>query len=679
MLRWQSHLGAVPRSVSLPFDESATSSTPPAFGPYRVLHPIGSGVLGPVFRAFDARQDRLVAVKTFKLDLLPEQVARLTDALRAMVNAPVAHPAVVPAIDAGLEGSTPYVVLTIALGETLDVTLRQLAPASPDAALPILSAVASAIDAVWDQGGSHGALHPRDVFVSTDGRDVRVTGFGIVRALEEVGAQAPVRRPYASPERAANRPWDRRADVYALGAIAHELLTGRKPAGGGEQDGTFSPAVTPAARVAVRRVLGAALADSPDARFTTLGAFVAALEEATRGVLTPMPEIVAPPPSPAVADRPAEPDVEVPAANRSTTFEVIVPAVQAPATHVAVSEIDGALLTPTRVPAPAAAPEPIAPAVVGEPVSRATKPEPAVVTDLMRATVRQGPDLGAVPVELPSPAASALPWGLVAAAAIAGLAVGLTGGYQVGLGRGAARAATTSTASTGAAPGAATQLPGSGTSGETPGRTGRTAEAAGVNAAAGRNATAPGTDTEVAIGARGAPVPGAEVLPAEPPARVPSDVRRARAAAGRLTIRSTPTRALVSVDGRHVGETPITLGDLALGGHVVQVARPGYAPHQQRVSLTSASPAQTLVIALSPGLPTSGGSGTRGKLEPDSEPSGASASMDSLMVGTSPLRGNSLAAGTRVVRFALLGFRPATTRTLIEAWQPAGVRADLGR
>ena len=63
---------------------SAAFTPPAAFGPYRVLHQIGSGVLGPVFRTYDPQQDRLVAVKVFRLDLLPEQVARLADGLRKL-------------------------------------------------------------------------------------------------------------------------------------------------------------------------------------------------------------------------------------------------------------------------------------------------------------------------------------------------------------------------------------------------------------------------------------------------------------------------------------------------------------------------------------------------------------------------------------------------------------------
>jgi hypothetical protein len=71
----------------------------------------------------------------------------------------------------------------------------------------------------------HGALHPRDVLLSTD--DTRLTGVGVARALEQVGVTAPVRRPYTAPERMAGAFWDRRADVFSLAALLHELLWAR--------------------------------------------------------------------------------------------------------------------------------------------------------------------------------------------------------------------------------------------------------------------------------------------------------------------------------------------------------------------------------------------------------------------------------------------------------------------
>ena len=96
-------------------------SPPASFGNYRVLHQIGSGVLGPVFRAYDSQQDRLVAIKTFRLDLVPENAARLAERLRALAATKVAHPAIVAAVDAGLSGATPFVALEYAGGESLGV------------------------------------------------------------------------------------------------------------------------------------------------------------------------------------------------------------------------------------------------------------------------------------------------------------------------------------------------------------------------------------------------------------------------------------------------------------------------------------------------------------------------------------------------------------------------------
>ena len=84
-------------------------------------------------------------------------------------------------------------------------------------------------------GVGHGALHPRDIFITPD--EARASGFGVVEALERVGLRAPVRRPYSAPERIAGAAWSTPADVFSLGAIAFELLTGRRPSGTGRSSG----------------------------------------------------------------------------------------------------------------------------------------------------------------------------------------------------------------------------------------------------------------------------------------------------------------------------------------------------------------------------------------------------------------------------------------------------------
>lgn len=263
---------------ALPYDDSAGFTAPPAFGTFRVLHQIGSGALGPVFRAFEPQQERLIAVKAFRLDIVPEVTATLADALRRLAATPVESPRVVPTVDAGLEGMTAYLASEYVTAETLDVAVKRMAPATLDRAMPILRQVADAIEAAWQAGLGHGALHPRDVFVASDSQDVRVGGFGVVRALEKSGIKVPPRRPYTAPERLAGRPWDMRADVFSLGVLAHELLTGRRPSGGGEQDGALPTGTTPEQRVAIRRALAGVLVEDPDRRYATPSEFIHALE-----------------------------------------------------------------------------------------------------------------------------------------------------------------------------------------------------------------------------------------------------------------------------------------------------------------------------------------------------------------------------------------------------------------
>jgi serine/threonine protein kinase len=256
-----------------------------------VLHQIGVGALGPVFRTYEPTRDRLVAVKVFRLDVTPEQAAALADELTRATEAGLFHPSIVEPVGAGIEGTVAYRAEEYVAAESLDIAMRHYAPATMDKALPFISQLASAIDFARAAGVGHGALHPRDIFVTPD--EARATGFGVVDALERLGLRAPVRRPYSPPERIAGEPWNTPADVFSLGAISFELLTGRRPSGLGDQMGPLTGASLGPHAEAVRGVLARAMHDLPAERYATAGAFASALAAAA-GVDEPVGQPIQP-------------------------------------------------------------------------------------------------------------------------------------------------------------------------------------------------------------------------------------------------------------------------------------------------------------------------------------------------------------------------------------------------
>jgi len=545
-----------------------------------------------VFRSYDPQRDRLIAVKAFKIDIVPEDARRFAEALRPLCDGPAPDRAIVRLFETGLSGSTAFVAMEFATGESLDVALRHLAPAPIDQVLPMLSAIAEAIDAAWRAGLGHGALHPRDVIVAPGTLDLRITGFGIVPALESIGVTPPVRRPYSAPERAAGAPWDVRADVYSLGVIAHELLTGRRPLGSGEPD-----RATP-----MHQILAGALAASPDDRYESAAAFVDALADAAaRGEAQAGP--------PADGDGLREPrDTELPEADEPGSWEIRIPASAAP-----VGDLEFAR-------------EREEPAMAGPRVANA------------RAE--------AAPEVAPSPERPRYPLGVLAAVALAGVAVGTVLGYALA------------------------------------GRSSAEAALAGLPPPESAVARA---ETEVDVAPPPTPPPAEVTPPAAPPpaltaAAPPDPVERpvrAAAVSGRLVIRSVPAGALVTIDGRRLGETPVTARDLTLGAHAVQIARPGFVPETRRVTLTTREPAQTLTVALTPGAEAR--TATTGAIYAETRPRGARVFVDGREVGTTPLVVPELRPGPHLVRFELAGHAPSSSSVVVKAGERARIAVSLVR
>ena len=262
-------------------DDPVAFAPPPAFGPFRVLHQIGIGALGPVFRTYEPTRDRLVAVKVFRLDITPEQAQLLADELASASDAGLFHPSIVEPIAAGVEGTVAYRAEEYVAAESLDAAIRHYAPAPLDRALPFLTQLAGAIDFARTAGIGHGALHLRDIFVTPE--ETRASGFGVVESLERMGLRAPVRRPYSAPERIAGARWGTPADVFSLAAITYELLTGRRPSGTGDQIGPLTGEHLLEFGAGMRVVLARAMDEDPARRYPTGLAFASALEAAARG------------------------------------------------------------------------------------------------------------------------------------------------------------------------------------------------------------------------------------------------------------------------------------------------------------------------------------------------------------------------------------------------------------
>jgi hypothetical protein len=165
-----------------------------------VLHQIGIGTLGPVFRTYEPARDRLVAVKVFRLDIIPEQAQTLADVLGRATHVSLFHPSIVQPIASGVEGTLAYRAEEYVAAEDRSTSpCGTTAPAPIDKVLPFITHLAGAIDFARAAGRPRRPASPRHFRHPRRG-----SRHGIRRrqALEHVGIRAPVRR-LTAPERIA--------------------------------------------------------------------------------------------------------------------------------------------------------------------------------------------------------------------------------------------------------------------------------------------------------------------------------------------------------------------------------------------------------------------------------------------------------------------------------------------
>src|SRR5438132_1566696 len=277
-------------------------STGTKLGPYEIRSPLGAGGMGEVYRARDTRFGREVAIKVLAefFSKYPDRLRRFEQEARAASQ--LNHPNIVTVHDFGTHGGAPYVVQELLEGETLRERLRT-------GALPARKAVeygiqvARGLAAAHEKGIVHRDLKPENLFLTSDDR-LKILDFGLAKlaategpAAEQNGLPTATQATaagivmgtlgYMSPEQARGQTVDQRADIFALGAILYEMLSGASAFKPGSSADTMSailkedpPELPSGSQVppALDRIVRRCLEKQPNQRFQDASDVAFALE-----------------------------------------------------------------------------------------------------------------------------------------------------------------------------------------------------------------------------------------------------------------------------------------------------------------------------------------------------------------------------------------------------------------
>jgi WD40 repeat protein/DNA-binding SARP family transcriptional activator len=257
---------------------------------YRLHALLGEGTLGATHRGFQPQAGREVAVKVIHSRLAddPEFIRRF-DA-QAQLVAQVEHPHIVPIYDYWRQPGGAYLVMRYLHGGNLRQMLRE-GPLTPGRAVSVLDQIAPALAAAHRQGVVHGDVHPGNVLFDEEG-NAYLSDFGIVRGMTATRTdRAGAFSSFLSPEEARGEPATFPADIYRLGLVLHECLTGSIAPVGSTPDATVTSSVGPTLRdrpTPLDAVIARATAQDPAERYSDVLAFAAAAREAlVRPAATP--------------------------------------------------------------------------------------------------------------------------------------------------------------------------------------------------------------------------------------------------------------------------------------------------------------------------------------------------------------------------------------------------------
>jgi serine/threonine protein kinase len=306
-------------------------------GRYRLVAQQGSGGMAVIYKATDLALGRTVAVKILRPSLTndPEFLKRFRQEARNVAN--LSHPNIVTVHDVGQHGNTHYIVMEYIDGEDLKRLVRASAPFSIDRALNIAIKICAGVGYAHRAGLVHADVKPQNVLV-TESDQVKVTDFGIAQALTATKPHEQERQRivwgsphYFSPEQAQGEPPTPASDVYAIGIVLFEMLTGRLPFVGTDQQelalahiretppnaSDFNPNVP----VHLDRILQKVMSKEPASRYRTadqLGRILISYRRQGQVTTDQVPEVGHE--EPRVDTSPTYPPTQAPAASAASPY-----------------------------------------------------------------------------------------------------------------------------------------------------------------------------------------------------------------------------------------------------------------------------------------------------------------------------------------------------------------------
>jgi serine/threonine protein kinase len=203
---------------------------------YEIIEKIGSGGMAVVYKGKDLLLNRVVAVKILRDQFAQDEGFVQRFRREAQSAASLSHPNIVSIYDVGQQDDTYFLVMEYVVGSSLKKLIKQKGPMAPEEVIEIAFQLCEALEHAHQHGIIHRDIKPHNILVTADGSRVKVTDFGIARAVTTATVTYPKNMlgsvHYISPEQARGETAGEKTDIYAVGVVLYEMLTGSLPFNG---------------------------------------------------------------------------------------------------------------------------------------------------------------------------------------------------------------------------------------------------------------------------------------------------------------------------------------------------------------------------------------------------------------------------------------------------------------